>query len=348
MRTGKKRLIYLLALGLALGLVSGDGLVHGAATEGVSPSNRHAPGIASAGHSQVDEGSDPVDGGCAGANFVARGRDGRGVYGAATNSEGDFNYGGYFVASGSGGRAVYGSADNWRAGRNHGGYFVASGAKGEGVYGQSNGASGIGVKGLSSGQNGQGVRGEASGNHGHGGSFIAYGGQGIGVQARGRAYAADFQGKVAIRSYGTGDLVIEMGEGLDYAEGFDIFDGTVPPPGSVLIIDPDHPGGLTLSSKPYDTRVAGIVAGARGQGSGVCLGSGLYDLDVALAGRVYCYVDATGGSVEPGDLLTTSATVGYAMGVSDPARAQGAILGKAMEGLEEGEMGLILVLVTLQ
>jgi hypothetical protein len=36
------------------------------------------------------------------------------------------------------------------------------------------------------------------------------------------------------------------------------------------------------------------------------------------------------------------------MVVKDPAQAQGAILGKAMERLAEGQKGQILVLVTLQ
>jgi hypothetical protein len=90
------------------------------------------------------------------------------------------------------------------------------------------------------------------------------------------------------------------------------------------------------------------VAGAEGLGSGVRLGAEDFDYDVALAGRVYCYVDATAAAVEPGDLLTTSATPGYAMKATDHARAQGAILGKAMEGLEKGQRGLVLVLVTLQ
>jgi hypothetical protein len=94
--------------------------------------------------------------------------------------------------------------------------------------------------------------------------------------------------------------------------------------------------------------VAGIVAGGKGLGSGVRLGVGQFDYDVALAGRVYCNVDATGGSIQPGDLLTTSGTPGYAMKANDLACAQGAILGKAMESLEAGEKGQILVLVTLQ
>jgi hypothetical protein len=52
--------------------------------------------------------------------------------------------------------------------------------------------------------------------------------------------------------------------------------------------------------------------------------------------------------VSPGDLLTTSPTPGYAMKVGDYSRAQGAILGKAMQRLERGQKGQILVLVTLQ
>ena len=57
--------------------------------------------------------------------------------------------------------------------------------------------------------------------------------------------------------------------------------------------------------------------------------------------------DATDGAIQPGDLVTSSATPGHAMKVADHARAQGAILGKAMTGLKQGR-GLVLVLVTLQ
>ena len=103
-----------------------------------------------------------------------------------------------------------------------------------------------------------------------------------------------------------------------------------------------------MSQMPYDTKVAGIAAGAKNLGSGVRLGAGQFDIDVALAGRVYCNVDASELEIKPGDLLTTSATAGYAMKASDYGRAQGAILGKAMQGLEKGQKGQILVLVTLQ
>jgi hypothetical protein len=71
------------------------------------------------------------------------------------------------------------------------------------------------------------------------------------------------------------------------------------------------------------------------------------DFPVALSGRVYCWVDASYGAIQPGDLLTTSPTPGHAMLASDLDRAGGAILGKAMSTLLEGT-GLVLVLVTLQ
>ncbi len=161
-------------------------------------------------------------------------------------------------------------------------------------------------------------------------------------------YAADFQGKVRIKSWSSGATVMELGEGLDVAEGFNVSDQNQIKKGSVLIIDSANPGKLAISEKAYDTKVAGIVAGANGLGSGVRLGAGQFDYDVALAGRVYCHVDATTVAVEPGDLLTTSDTPGYAMKAVDYDRARGAILGKAMEKLEKGEKGQILVLVTLQ
>ncbi len=116
----------------------------------------------------------------------------------------------------------------------------------------------------------------------------------------------------------------------------------------MLVIDPQNPGRLTRSHQAYDRRVAGIVAGANGLGSGVRLGGGEFDRDVALAGRVYCNAVALDEDIEPGDQLTTSNVPGYAMKVNDYSLAPGAVLGKAMEPLAKGEKGRILVLVTLQ
>jgi hypothetical protein len=105
-----------------------------------------------------------------------------------------------------------------------------------------------------------------------------------------------------------------------------------------------------LTDRPYDTRVAGVVSGANGIHPGIQMHQeGLLDggRNVALTGRVYVQADTSNGAIEPGDLLTTSGNPGRAMRVSDHARAQGAILGKAMTALDSGR-GMVLVLVTLQ
>jgi hypothetical protein len=292
---------------------------------------------------------------------------GVGIYGESSEGWGV----GGISTNGSG---VYGSSDSGFAGNFEGkGYFsgnvgigttnptaklsvVAPGGLGidsEGLYG---------IHGKASMVLGYGVWGESTADFGMGGYFTTNGANGNAVYARATGaggtgilasggtggYAAIFDGNVKIMSKTSGVTVVELGEGLDYAEGFDVSNMKDIVAGTVLIIDPDNPGKLAVSDKPYDTRVAGIVAGAKALGSGVRLGSGKFDHDVALAGRVYCNVDATYGEVKPGDLLTTSSTSGYAMAVKDHSRAQGAILGKAMERLEHGKKGQILVLVTLQ
>jgi hypothetical protein len=48
-----------------------------------------------------------------------------------------------------------------------------------------------------------------------------------------------------------------------------------------------------------------------------------------------------------GDLLTTSPTPGHAMKATDPLRAFGAVLGKALLPLRSGQ-GLIPVLIAMQ
>jgi hypothetical protein len=143
--------------------------------------------------------------------------------------------------------------------------------------------------------------------------------------------------------------VLTITGGADIAEPFPFSSANIPQ-GSVMVIDEENPGRLKLSTEPYDTRVAGIVSGANGIRPGISLQQeGALDggQNVALSGRVYVLADATNAAIKPGDLLTSSSTPGHAMRVADHARAQGAILGKAMSGLKESK-GTVLVLVTLQ
>lgn len=143
--------------------------------------------------------------------------------------------------------------------------------------------------------------------------------------------------------------VLQIDGGADLAEPFVI--AGQPEPGLVVAIDPDHIGQLRIADKAYDRTVAGIISGAGGLQPGLTMQQPEVvqgeTHPVALTGRVYVWADASFGAIQPGDLLTTSATPGHAMRVGDYALAQGAILGKAMSKLEAGK-GLVLVLVSLQ
>lgn len=162
----------------------------------------------------------------------------------------------------------------------------------------------------------------------------------------------DVDGHATVR----GDLICEVvdirGEGaLDVAEAFKVNDALEVQPGMVVAIDPANAGELTLTRAPYDRKVADIVSGAGDLKAGIQLGGKLAQEPghhpVALTGRVWCSADASERPIQPEDLLTSSATPGHAMAVTDHARAQGAIIGKAMTPLAEGK-GLVLVLVSLQ
>jgi hypothetical protein len=147
--------------------------------------------------------------------------------------------------------------------------------------------------------------------------------------------------------------VLHITGGADLSEGFDISEGDgAAEPGSVVCIDQHNPGALIPCSKPYDRTVAGVISGAGGVRPGMVMGQEGTNADggspVALTGRVYVQCDASEGAILPGDLLTTSSVTGHAMKVTDHDRANGAILGKAMTGLESGQRALVLVLVALQ
>jgi hypothetical protein len=136
--------------------------------------------------------------------------------------------------------------------------------------------------------------------------------------------------------------------GADCAEAFVPAAGASVEPGTVMMLA--DRGTLDVAREPYDRRVAGVVSGAGGLRPGIVLNRHEPDdevaLPVALNGRVFCKVDATCAPIRIGDMLTTSPTPGHAMKATDPARAAGAVLGKAMGDLDAGT-GLIPVLVSL-
>lgn len=69
-------------------------------------------------------------------------------------------------------------------------------------------------------------------------------------------------------------------------------------------------------------------------------------MPVALAGRVHCRAEANTRPIRIGDFLTTSSVPGLAMSARG-RRSDGAILGKAMSPLEDGE-GLVQIMIMLR
>lgn len=152
----------------------------------------------------------------------------------------------------------------------------------------------------------------------------------------------DRNGHLTIRS-------LEITGGADLAEPFPVTDAASVEPGTLVALDPENPGQLRVATDAYDTMVAGVISGAGGVNPGLIMSQDeLIDGEthpVALTGRVY--VKAV-GPVKVGNLLTTSDVAGHAMAATDRDQAFGATLGKAMGTLDEGETGLVLVLVALQ
>jgi hypothetical protein len=238
---------------------------------------------------------------------------------------------------------------------------------GTGVHGVSTGG-GIGARGVS--DTGSGVSGlttDPKTGTGVDGTGALYGVRGIctgpsdatnppaGVmgQATGGALAGLFYGDVTIsgdiKAVNTinvnTDVVLSGG---DCAEQFDMHEERVPEPGTTVVIDDD--GKLRESKDPYDKRVAGVISGAGEFRPALILDRRLDSkgrASVALVGKVYCKVDANYAPINVGDLLTTSDRPGFAMKATDPGKAFGAVIGKALKPHPTG-IGMIPILVALQ
>lgn len=280
-----------------------------------------------------------------------------GVYGKSTNQVG-------IVGESSGHDGIHGSttAAN-RVGVK--GVATAAGATGvwgestswAGVWGQSTSASG--VVGISSGRYAGGVYGE---NKGQGYGVWGKSPNGAGVVGESTTWAGVYgqtaaAAVAAVWGKNTGGGVagrfegsVQITGGADLAERFQISNDTQVEPGTLLVIDTANPGQLVASHRAYDSRVAGVASGAGGVKPGLTLhqeGVMEGDTEVAIAGRVYVKAEANSAPIRPGDLLTTSDLPGHAMKATDRERAYGAVIGKAMTGLESGT-GLVLVLLNLQ
>ena len=230
---------------------------------------------------------------------------------------------------------------------------------GDGVFGRGN----RGVVGESPG--GVGVQGESADGVGVWAQSTTY--EGVHAETRspltasiaaynlnptgtGAALFAKKEGDVGHAGFFDGDVHVE-GElvvtgalnlvGADYAESMTVSAERVVA-GMVVVIGDD--GALEPCRRDYDTRVAGVVSGAGGVPAAVVLDRHDGGVDVALMGKLWTMADATEAPIRPGDLLTTSGTPGHARRVTDTSRAFGAVIGKALTGLDGGT-GLVRVLV---
>jgi len=157
----------------------------------------------------------------------------------------------------------------------------------------------------------------------------------------------DVQGQARI----AGDLEVNGDIRLpdkDIAERFVIADGSVCPPGTVMVIA--EGGSLAPCSRRYDKRAIGVVAGAGTLRTAITLGASADatpSVNIALVGTAFCRVDADVRPIGVGDLITTSDTAGHGMKAVDPASSFGAVIGKALAPLESGR-GLIPIILALQ
>jgi len=114
-------------------------------------------------------------------------------------------------------------------------------------------------------------------------------------------------------------------------------------PGDVVVLDEEEEMKIKKSSQPYSSMVVGVISGNPNMVMGVLDDSSQYP-PVALLGRVPTKATTENGPIKIGDLITTSSKTGYGMKCDDYDKCQGAIVGKALQNLEEGE-GLIEVLI---
>ena len=209
---------------------------------------------------------------------------------------------------------------------------------------------GVGVLGACHGNGFSGVFGESATGPGVSGSSTSS----VGVDAKtqsgpaalravhaGGGLAGLFEGDVEV----TGDIRLAN---ADCAEDFDVSGAVKVEPGTVMVLG--NEGALSESHQAYDKRVAGVISGAGGYKPGIVLDKQQTSGNrqpIALMGKVFCKVDAQYGAIEIGDLLTTSDTPGHAMKTTDPMKAFGAVIGKALRPLKDRQ-GIIPILIALQ
>jgi hypothetical protein len=139
--------------------------------------------------------------------------------------------------------------------------------------------------------------------------------------------------------------------GADFAESMAVAgDASMYQPGDLLVIDVSSKRRLKLANTAYSTLVAGVYSTKPGL---IATPHKMNDpalakeVPMAVVGIVPVKVSVENGAIQVGDLLVSSSTPGHAMRGTDRSRMLGAVIGKALEPLREGN-GVVQVLVTLQ
>jgi hypothetical protein len=137
------------------------------------------------------------------------------------------------------------------------------------------------------------------------------------------------------------------GDCFNSANGADLAEGirTSEPvePGDLVELDPEHPRYYRKSRSAYSQLVAGVISSRPGLLMAANERTSHHTI-LALVGRVAVKATAENGPINPGDLLVSAAQSGYAMRCPLASRCEGAVFGKALETLNQGQ-GLVLVLV---
>ena len=104
--------------------------------------------------------------------------------------------------------------------------------------------------------------------------------------------------------------------------------------------------GSGAEGQPYEHPWRSLAASTGSDLNRTPVANGQLGHMATLGAFAHCKVDADIAPIKVGDLLTTSPTHGHAQKVEDVSKAAGAILGKALAGLESGK-GKIPILIML-
>lgn len=298
---------------------------------------------------EVDIGTTSGNAVTAHATSTVSGATGIGVYGQADGSNGTGIFGHATTLAGNTSAGVAGQVDSDGGASGVYGHGAATTGIANGVFGQTDAPVGAGVFGIATSTTGFAT----------GLDVVVYSPNATAAVIQNEGSGNLVVGEVGssnttvFRVDGTGKGFFDGGTqtgGADFAESVAVAkEFAQHEPGDLLIVDTTGKRQMKLSTEPYSTLVAGIYSTKPGvlATAHKMNEKAANEIPLAIVGIVPCKVSAENGPIQPGDLLVTSATPGHAMKGTDRARLVGAVVGKALEALNEGK-GTIQVLVTLQ